>query len=136
MLLRVTSPQNLARQRACSFTHKPDSSVGSRSHIVHSTPSSVVVTTTRVDLDHNDGSNDENFLARPRGYFADQFEASLRKNISATNGAEPWASRTGPTLMHTTQGRAQKSGNKQMDESMHSFRVQEQVERSLGRGII
>jgi len=38
--------------------------------------------------------------------------------------------------MHTTQELVQKSGNKQMEEYMHSFRVQEQVERSLGRGII
>jgi len=84
MLLSVTSPQNLARQRATSFTLKPDSSVGSHSHVLHSTLSSVVVTTARVDFDHGDGSNDENLLDRPRGYFADQFEASLKKKTSAT----------------------------------------------------
>lgn len=83
MPLRVTSSQNLARQRATSFTLKPDSSVGSHSHVLHSTPSSVVVTTARADFDHGDGSNDENLLDRPRGYFADQFEASLKKKTSA-----------------------------------------------------
>ncbi|KAL9711519.1 Cysteine synthase 2 [Leucoagaricus gongylophorus] len=76
VLPRVTSPQNLARQRASTFTQKSDSSVGSYSH---STPHSVVVTTTtNIDLDHNGAQT------KPRGYFADQFEASLKKIINTT----------------------------------------------------
>ena len=82
VLPRVTSPQNLARQRASTFTQKSDSSVGSYSH---STPHSVVVTTTtNIDLDHNGTQNNKNLLTKPRGYFADQFEASLKKIINTT----------------------------------------------------
>lgn len=86
---------NLARQRASTFTQKSDSSVGSYSH---STPHSVVVTTTtNIDLDHNGTQNNKNFLTKPRGYFADQFENKANFNAHFKG--------TGPEIWKQTSGR-------------------------------
>jgi hypothetical protein len=88
LLNSFRDPQNLARQRASKFAQEDplDSSVltpGSHSHTLHSTSSSIVVTTTaNVDLDVNGWQTDEDFLTKPRGYFADQFEVSPEKPLN------------------------------------------------------
>ncbi|KAF7782238.1 hypothetical protein Agabi119p4_1614 [Agaricus bisporus var. burnettii] len=94
---------NLARQRASHFAQEDplDSSTsnfGSHSHTLHSTPSSVVVTTlSNIDFDKDNWQNDEDFLTKPRGYFADQFEN--RSNYEAHFKG------TGPEIWRQTSGR-------------------------------
>lgn len=94
---------NLARQRASRFAQEDlagSSSLtpGSHSRTLQSTPSSVVVTTTAdVDLNHSGWQANEDFLTKPRGYFADQFEN--KANFDAHfNG-------TGPEIWRQTSGR-------------------------------
>lgn len=96
---------NHARQRATQFG-RPDtidksdtSSKSSRPHMVSSSSASVVVTTTasRVSFDVNDPQDNDEFMTKPRGYFADQFEN--RSNYEAhLNG-------TGPEIWRQTNGR-------------------------------
>ncbi|KXN90957.1 Cysteine synthase 2 [Leucoagaricus sp. SymC.cos] len=94
---------NLARQRASKFAQEDplDPSVfntGVHSHTLPSTPSSVVVTTTAdVDLDQSGWQKNEEFLSKPRGYFADQFEN--RSNFDAHFKG------TGPEIWRQTSGR-------------------------------
>ncbi|KAF5351910.1 hypothetical protein D9756_007647 [Leucocoprinus leucothites] len=99
----VDKKQNLARQRASRFAQEDlagSSSLtpGSHSRTLQSTPSSVVVTTTAdVDLNHSGWQANEDFLTKPRGYFADQFEN--KANFDAHfNG-------TGPEIWRQTSGR-------------------------------
>ncbi|KAF9452780.1 PALP-domain-containing protein [Macrolepiota fuliginosa MF-IS2] len=92
---------NLARQRASRFAQDdPVNSSLPHNHTLYSTPSSVVVTTTsNVDLDQNNWQNDEDFLTKPRGYFADQFEN--RSNFDAHFKG------TGPEIWRQTSGRVE-----------------------------
>ncbi|KAG5653520.1 hypothetical protein H0H81_012594 [Sphagnurus paluster] len=82
----VDKKQNLARQRATRFGRHNSinkSDIASRPHIIPSSSSSVVVTTTslRVNFDTEDHQNNEDYLTKPRGFFADQFEASRSSSV-------------------------------------------------------
>ncbi|KAG6833717.1 hypothetical protein C0991_005337, partial [Blastosporella zonata] len=72
---------NLARLRATKFGRADsidENAVLQRPHLIRSPTSSIVVTTTslHVDFDTNDPEDEEDYLTKPRGFFADQFEAS------------------------------------------------------------
>ncbi|TFK44300.1 PALP-domain-containing protein [Crucibulum laeve] len=94
---------NLARQRASKFgkldnIEESDPSLNAeRPNILPSVSSSVVVTTTsHVNFDAFDLRDDEDFLTKPRGYFADQFEN--RSNFDAHfvgTGPEIWRQTSG-----------------------------------------
>lgn len=93
---------NLARQRATRFGRHNSidkSDIASRPHIIPSSSSSVVVTTTslRVNFDTEDHQNNEDYLTKPRGFFADQFEN--RSNFDAHFQG------TGPEIWRQTNGR-------------------------------
>ncbi|KAF5380536.1 hypothetical protein D9615_004729 [Tricholomella constricta] len=93
---------NLARQRAMKFGRLDsidESDVTNRPHLIPSTSASVVVTTTslHVNFGTNDPQDDDDFLMKPRGYFADQFEN--RSNFDAHFEG------TGPEIWRQTNGR-------------------------------
>ncbi|KAF8070786.1 tryptophan synthase beta subunit-like PLP-dependent enzyme [Lyophyllum atratum] len=98
----VDKKQNIARQRATKFG-RPDSmdesDVTNRPHYIASNTSSVVVTTTslHVNFDTEEPQDQDDFLTKPRGYFADQFEN--RSNFDAHYEG------TGPELWRQTNGR-------------------------------
>lgn len=128
--------QNLARQRASHFAQEDplDSSTsnfGSHSHTLHSTPSSVVVTTlSNIDFDKDNWQNDEDFLTKPRGYFADQFEVKrsfycgiLRPILSHLLRLSILV-RTEATMKHISKEQALKFGDKRVGELMPSSLVQ------------
>lgn len=78
----MQNSQNLARQRAAKFGQQDEIDGSDPSlkvvhpHTLQSPSASVLVTTTslKVEFDMEDWHDDEDFLAKPRGYFADQFE--------------------------------------------------------------
>ncbi|KAF9462450.1 PALP-domain-containing protein [Collybia nuda] len=96
---------NLARQRAAKFGRLDSTDKSSpnskkkRPNIIESNSASVLVTTTasRVEFDMEDPHSKDEYLSKPRGYFADQFEN--RSNYEAHyNG-------TGPEIWRQTNGR-------------------------------
>ncbi|KAJ2926764.1 hypothetical protein H1R20_g10353, partial [Candolleomyces eurysporus] len=96
---------NLAKQRASHFG-QPDAidasiSEGPRAHLhrgLESPSHSMLVSTTanNVDFESNDWQNDEDFLSKPRGFFADQFEnkSNFDAHFSGT-GPEIWKQTNG-----------------------------------------
>ncbi|RDB25008.1 Cysteine synthase 2 [Hypsizygus marmoreus] len=94
---------NLARQRAKNFgkRDKIDASdpTANVPQLITSSSSSLVVTTTalHVGFDMEDPQDNEEFLTKPRGYFADQFEN--RSNFDAHFDG------TGPEIWRQTNGR-------------------------------
>ncbi|KAG6810682.1 hypothetical protein H0H92_010770 [Tricholoma furcatifolium] len=105
----VDKKQNLARQRATKFG-RPDSidesSVLQRPHLVPSPTQSVVVTTTslHVDFDTNDPEDEEDYLTKPRGFFADQFEASCFNVQINRSNFDAHFEGTGPEIWRQTNG--------------------------------
>ncbi|KAG6820804.1 hypothetical protein H0H93_011098 [Arthromyces matolae] len=93
---------NLARQRAARFGRGDsisESDPAVQSHLIPSPSSSVVVSTTalHVDFDTNDTEEEEeDYLTKPRGFFADQFEN--RSNFDAHFEG------TGPEIWRQTNG--------------------------------
>lgn len=96
---------NIARQRAAKFGQQDEidgsnpSSKVVHPHTLQSPSASVLVTTTslKVEFDMEDWQDDEDFLAKPRGYFADQFEN--KSNFDAHFFG------TGPEIWRQTNGR-------------------------------
>ncbi|KIK09826.1 hypothetical protein K443DRAFT_433 [Laccaria amethystina LaAM-08-1] len=95
---------NLARQRAAKFGQQDEIDGSDPSlkvvypHTLQSPSASVLVTTTslKVEFDMEDWHDDEDFLAKPRGYFADQFEN--KSNFDAHffgTGPEIWRQTNG-----------------------------------------
>ncbi|KAH6914416.1 tryptophan synthase beta subunit-like PLP-dependent enzyme [Coprinopsis sp. MPI-PUGE-AT-0042] len=94
---------NLARQRASQFGQPDaiDTSVkvpnGHHRNLENASHSMLVSTTSnQVDFDHEGWQNDEDFLSKPRGFFADQFEN--KSNFDAHFAG------TGPEIWRQTNG--------------------------------
>ncbi|KAG6920160.1 hypothetical protein DXG01_004926 [Tephrocybe rancida] len=87
----VDKKQNLARQRATKFGRADtinESDILNRPHLIPSTSSSVVVSTTslHVDFDTNDPDEEEDYLMKPRGTGGTlagigQYIKSLNENV-------------------------------------------------------
>ncbi|KIY44572.1 PALP-domain-containing protein [Fistulina hepatica ATCC 64428] len=83
---------NLARQRAAHFG---ESELGSHPHLLASSSSSVVVSTSPTASSSDSLQNDGDHL-RPRGYFADQFENMSNYNAHfESTGPEIWRQTNG-----------------------------------------
>ncbi|KAG5720481.1 Cysteine synthase 2 [Termitomyces sp. T112] len=93
---------NLARQRAARFGRNDsltESELLQPSHLIPSPTSSVVVSTKslHVNFDTDNLEEEEDYLTKPRGFFADQFEN--RSNFDAHFEG------TGPEIWRQTNGR-------------------------------
>ncbi|KAG6861165.1 hypothetical protein C0995_003175 [Termitomyces sp. Mi166 len=83
----VDKKQNLARQRAAKFGRSDsltESEILQRPYLIPSPSSSVVVSTKslHVNFATNNLDDEEDYLMKPRGFFADQFEASTGGTIA------------------------------------------------------
>lgn len=120
--------QNLARQRAAKFGQTDsltECELLQRSHLIPSPSSSVVVSTKslHVNFDTSNLEEEEDYLTKPRGFFADQFEASLI-HCQNRSPSELLGSRIGAISMHISMKLGPRYGDKLMGILTHLSVVQ------------